>query len=152
MFVYFAGLVTFLKMGTPYIRKHVLNTLESYEYLMINVAVIFLIISVILLFHICFDKGTHFYRALKNYQKLSWSQIISIFVLASLTVCTSVLMFEMDKKYNTPMLNAVFMRAISIIALTTISIFVFREQYSLMQMVGVGFIVFGIYLVHSYKL
>jgi hypothetical protein len=44
------------------------------------------------------------------------------------------LMYEFDKKYNTPLLKSLFIRCLSILTLFATSIFIFKERYNWKQL------------------
>jgi len=88
---------------------------------------------------------------IKNIYALKWTQLCCIFFIAILTVLSSILLYEMDKKFNTPLINAIFMRVGSTIALLFVSIIIFNERYTISQIIGFIFVLFGIYLIGSKK-
>jgi drug/metabolite transporter (DMT)-like permease len=57
----------------------------------------------------------------------------------------------LDKNYNTPLINSVFLRVGSIIALLLVGIFVFEEKYTYKQIAGVLLTLLGIYLIAGDK-
>jgi drug/metabolite transporter (DMT)-like permease len=73
-------------------------------------------------------------------------QIGCIFILAAVAVITTLSIFHLDKHYNTPLLNSVYMQAFGIVMLLVIGIFMFREQYKWNHFVGILVILLGIYI------
>jgi len=65
--------------------------------------------------------------------------------MAVLTVMTGLLIFELDQNYNTPLMNSVFIKSISTIALIFIGMFVFNETYEMHQIFGIFLVILGIY-------
>jgi hypothetical protein len=84
---------------------------------------------------------------IKNFSKLSYSQYACIVILSLLTISSSIFLYELDKNYNTPLLNSVFLRVGGIIALLLVGVFVFEEKYTYTQIAGVLLTLLGIYLI-----
>jgi drug/metabolite transporter (DMT)-like permease len=68
-------------------------------------------------------------------------------ILAIITVVSGLLMFKLDKNYNTPLINSMFMKAMSMIALVCVGVFVFKENYKMHQYIGVFFVLCGMFLI-----
>jgi len=150
MFQYLFGL-TMLKSINPYFRKHILNTLESHDFLFINTLVISIFVFLFFCYKCIFHKTFKVKYMIKNFYKLSYSQYACIIILSLLTVSSSIFLYELDKNYNTPLLNSVFLRVGGIIALLLVGIFVFEEKYTYTQIAGVLLTLFGIYLIAGDK-
>uniref|UniRef100_A0A6C0HCK1 EamA domain-containing protein n=1 Tax=viral metagenome TaxID=1070528 RepID=A0A6C0HCK1_9ZZZZ len=146
MYQYMFGL-SILKSFTPYFRKHVLTTLNSHDLLFINTFFIFSIVFLFFLYKLFFDKSNPLIETFKNYKSLSLTQVVALFVMAFLAVGSSIFVYEFDKKYNTPLINSMFMRTASTISLILVGIFLFEEKYSWKQIAGVFFTIFGVYLI-----
>jgi len=144
MYSIFLGLA-FLNEFRPYFRKYISNSLENHEYFFLNALIIIFIISFYILY-LLLNKKTTFSKFISNIYSLSYTEIICVFILALLAVVTGLLIFELDKNYNTPLINSVFLRAISSISLIFIGIFIFNENYKIHQFIGIFLIIFGIYL------
>ena len=93
-----------------------------------------------------FNKKTTFSKFISNIYSLTYTEISCVFILALLAVVTGLLIFELDKNYNTPLINSVFLRAMSSISLIFIGIFIFKENYKIHQFIGIFLIILGIYL------
>jgi multidrug transporter EmrE-like cation transporter len=52
-----------------------------------------------------------------------------------------------DKHYNTPLLNSIMLKTFGMISLILVSIFVFKEKYTYMQMLGMVLTITGIYMI-----
>lgn len=146
MYQYILGL-TLLKSINPYFRKHILNTLSGHDLLIINTLFIGTIVFIIILYKCFFDKSI--IDTLNNYKKLSFTQIVCLFSLAGLAVVSSLFVFELDKNYNTPLINSLFLKIASVVALGLVSIFIFREKYNWKQIIGMLLAILGVYLVTS---
>lgn len=146
MYHYILGL-TFLKSLNPYFRKHVLGILSGHELLFINTFFISIIVLLFFIYKFLFDKSFH--KTIENYKKLSAGHYTCIFIIAALTVFSAVLLYEFDKSYNTPFLNTIFMKVASVVFLFLVSVFLFKEEYSIKQILGIALTIAGIYLVTS---
>jgi drug/metabolite transporter (DMT)-like permease len=137
-----------LKSVTPYFRKHILGTLTSEEFLLLNSCIIFLIVVLIFIVKILTGKQHETLKEIINhYCKLSYTQVICITIIALLTVCTSLFIYELDKKHNTPLINTILLRFGSVIVLIFVGIFIFGEDYNWIQIVGILFAVLGVFLI-----
>jgi drug/metabolite transporter (DMT)-like permease len=88
---------------------------------------------------------------IRNYKKLKVSQIGCIFIISFLLVASSILLYELDKKYNTPLINTILLKTGSIIVLIVIGVGIFGENYSWSQILGILLTVTGIYLIMQKK-
>jgi multidrug transporter EmrE-like cation transporter len=68
-------------------------------------------------------------------------------MLALLTTISSISMMTFDKHYNTPLLNSIMLKTFGMISLILVSIFVFKEKYTYMQMLGMVLTITGIYMI-----
>jgi drug/metabolite transporter (DMT)-like permease len=62
-------------------------------------------------------------------------------------VGSSLLLYELDKNFNTPLLNFVFLKFASVLSLIFVGIFIFKEKYTWKQILGITLAVLGIYLI-----
>jgi len=94
-----------------------------------------------------FTKKTSCGKIMSNIKTLNGSEIGCILMLALLTVISGLLLFELDKNYNTPLINSMFLKAGSLIALVCVGIFIFRENYKIHQFMGIFLVILGMYLI-----
>jgi len=83
---------------------------------------------------------------------MTLTEIFCILLLSLLTIFSGVIIYELDKNHNNPLLNSLFMKSAGIIAALCIGIFMFEESYKVHQIVGIGLILFGVYLSSSEKI
>jgi len=88
---------------------------------------------------------------MKNIRSLSYSQYACLVILSILTVSSSIFLYDLDKNYNTPLVNSVFLRVGGIVALLLVGIFVFEEKYTYKQIFGIFLTLFGVYLIAGDK-
>jgi len=129
----------------PYFRKHVLMTLDSHELFFINSIVIFTLVIFWGLYKYVFEKTVN--KSIENYKKLSLSQMGAILMICILSIFSTIFVYEFDKYYNTPLINFIFSKFVSVIALIAVGIFIFKEKYSWKQIFGIILAIVGIYFV-----
>ena len=138
--------ITLLGSVRPYFRKHVLNTLDTHDFLFINAFIIAIIIF-------CFFLYTYFFenhiikKTYKNCCDLTVTQMSSLFMIALLTVISSFFIIDIDKNYNTPSLNNIIIKAFSIISLFIVGMIMFNERYNITQTVGIIFCLIGLIII-----
>lgn len=140
----FIGLAA-IKQALPYFRKYISRTLESNEYILLNAIFIFIIVAT----YTFVVQNSTVSRVFDKYANLSLIEIGTMFLLAMVTAFSTMVIFNLDKSQNTPALNSVYLRSIGIIFLMLIGIFIFGESYKPQQLLGIGLIIAGIYLVST---
>jgi drug/metabolite transporter (DMT)-like permease len=89
---------------------------------------------------------------IRNIASLKWTQLCCIFLIAIFTVLSSILLYEMDKKYiNSTMMNVLLLRVGSTLVLLLVGLFLFKERYTWIQIVGFFLVILGIYLIGNKK-
>ncbi len=142
MFHFLIG-ITFLKSFIPYIRKHMLDILESHELLFINTIIYTILVSIVFLYKSKDGKHLH------NYKKMTMTHIICTILIAIITIASTLFAYEFDKKYNTPFLNTMFKMVASVVILFFIGVFFFKEKYTYKHIIGVGFMLSGALLTQA---
>ena len=138
--------LTFLKPLRPYFRKHISDILDHHEYFLLSTMMILFIIFMYIAYLVFISQTTTVGTMLKNISCLNCTEVIAIFVLSCLTVITGLLVFELDKNYNTPLMNEILLKSMSTIAVICVGVFIFKEKYKIHQIFGIGLIIVGIYL------
>ena len=141
MFHFLVG-ITLLKSVRPYFRKHILDTLETHDFLFLNTLLISITVFLYFIFKCCTDKSMK--KTFENYKNMTILQFVCILLLAVMTVFSTILLLEIDKNYSTPLINSMVMKFLSSIMLVIISIFFFKESYSYTQLMGILFTIIGI--------
>ena len=144
MYHLFLGL-SLLQQFRPYFRKHISNTLDPHEYFFLNTSIIMVVILMYIMYLVS-TKNTTIKKLKSNIQSLSFTEVMCIIMLSCLTVASGLLIFELDKNYNTPLINTIFLKSISTIAILGVGIFIFRENYKPHQFFGIFMVVLGIFL------
>jgi drug/metabolite transporter (DMT)-like permease len=136
-----------IKSVMPYLRKHILGTLNSDEYLLLNAFLIVIIVLIIFFVKMIRGKKVESIKTFfNNYKKLTYLQVFLMLCISCFTVLTSLFIYELDKNHNTPLINAILMRFSSLIVLLFVGIFIFNETYTLRQIFGFTLSVIGIFL------
>jgi multidrug transporter EmrE-like cation transporter len=135
----------------PYFRKHVMNTLDPHDFFFVNS--FFISVCVILYFgYIYLFKNEIVKRTYTNCSKLTLSQIGSLILIAFITIASSLLFFHMEKYVNTPFINNIVLKGMSLIMLFLISYFIFDEVYHGGHLLGIGLTLAGITVLFFYPL
>ena len=143
MYGYLIG-TTFLKSMNPYFRKHILNTLNPREYFYLNTIFVFILMTLVFLL---FESEKSIEQMIRNYKKLEYTQLGCIFIISIILVASSLLLYELDKNYNTPLINNILLKTGSIIVLIVVGVGMFGEKYTWKQIIGIMLTFTGIYLV-----
>lgn len=150
MYEYFL-FISFLQQFRPYFRKHISNSLDHHEYLLLNSLCVFFI-SILYLLYLYSIRKIKLSKMVENYSSLTLTEFGCIITLSILTIIYAIFMFEVDKHHNSPLINSLFMKSAGAIALLCVGIFIFEESYKIHQIMGIGLILFGVYLVSSNKI
>ena len=142
MLPYLVG-ITGLGSVRPYFRKHVLNTLEPRDYLFLNSLVISAFIFLYFLYTYIFDNPV-IQRTYKNCCNMTSTQMFALVLLGLFTVVSSLVLFNVEKNFNTPTINHVLLKALSLVALFAVGVFIFKEAYSAYHLLGLGVTITGI--------
>jgi drug/metabolite transporter (DMT)-like permease len=142
---YLLFVIQILKTCNIYFRKHLLYTLDAHEYLFINTFLIACFV-LILSFYKIFYHNYSIKKLFNKVQKLSILQICFLIIIAFITICSSLIFINVDKKHNTPLINRLLSKVLSTILLVMIGVFFFKEKYNLKQYIGIFLTIIGIYL------
>jgi len=141
MYKHIVGL-SLIDICRPYLRKQLLQTLNPLEYMFLNT---FLINAVLIMYfsYIFVNQKQIIDSAVIQYNTLSVKQLCSISFSSVSTVASTIMLLDLDKKYNTPALNNIIIKSSSIVAVFFIGYFFFQETYSMKQIVGIVTMVSG---------
>ena len=137
-----------LKTFSPYLRKNILLTLDPHDYLFLNTFVIFIFTLFYLLYKIFF-KNHDVKEMLTKYNSLTVIQVIFILMMSLVTICSSIIVLNLDKYYNTPLINSMLLKIMSAVLLLFTGIFIFKEKYSYKQIFGLFLAVVGVLLMFN---
>jgi uncharacterized membrane protein len=144
MYHYILGASLF-KSAVPYMRKHVLNTLDSHDLLYLEAFVFFIIVLCIFFYKCIFDK-TNITNTIANYQRLTHKQLLCILSMSLISVIVVYLIFQLDKFHNTPLINYISRVSLTAVSAIIIGIIFFKEKYRIQHIIGILLTIIGIYL------
>ena len=145
MYHYVVG-ITIFDMIKPYFRKHILVNIGHHEYLLLNTVFVLFIISGYFAYEFVFDNK-FLMKSLENYSTLTYSQVGALFVVASLTVGSTTFLLKLDRQYNTPSVNSIIVKSVSLVLLFVIGVVVFQEKYTTKKVIGIIVTITGIILI-----
>lgn len=144
----FLVLTSFLKTFNPYFRKHILNSLESHEYLFLNTFVVSFFVFLYFLYKLIFHNNS-LNKLVDKMYNLSFLQIIYFILIALITVTFSIVIINFDKYYNTPLINSLLSKCLATILLILVGVFIYNEKYNYKQVLGILLIIVGLFLTGS---
>ena len=142
---FFLVLTSFLKTFNPYLRKHILNSLESHEYLFLNTFLVFLFVFIYFLYKLIFHDNS-VDKLLSKINNLSILQVIYFLLIAFITVISSIVIINLDKYHNTPLLNSLLTKGLATILLILVGVFIYKEKYNYKQLFGIFLTIVGLFL------
>ena len=151
MYALFLG-ITMLSQFRPYFRRYISDTLDHHEYFLLSAIMILFVISLYVIHLIHISGQTSFDKLIGNMSKLSYIEMLAVFVLSIFTVISGLLIFELDKNHNTPLMNSIIIQSFSTISVVCVGVIIFEERYKMHQVLGVILIILGIYLASKPKM
>jgi len=140
--------LTALGSVRPYFRKHVLATLDPHDFLFLNAFIIAILIGIYFVFVYFFNHGV-VKKTFKNCASLNYTQVGALLILGIFTIFGTLLLLDADKNYNTPAINSIILKSVSMVALFLVGVFIFEEQYSVKQIIGIALTIAGILVLMS---
>jgi drug/metabolite transporter (DMT)-like permease len=142
---FFIGITSILKTFTPYFRKHILDSLESHEYLFLNTFLVAFFVLLYFLYKFLFhDKSLD--KLIDKIHNLTLLQVIYFLLIAFITVSSSIVIINFDKYYNTPLINSLLIKGLAAILLILVGVFIYKEKYNYKQLFGIFLTIVGIFL------
>lgn len=138
----FVVLTGVLKTFSPYLRKNILLSLDPHDYLFLNTFIIFIFSLVYLIYKIFFENHDIF-SMITKYKSLSVTQVMFALLIGIITIVSSLLVLNLDKYYNTPLINSMLLKLLSAVLLLLTGIFIFNEKYNYKQLLGLFLAVIG---------
>lgn len=131
-----------IKIFTPYVRKYVLIVMDPEECMFLNAIIVLLLCGVYFAYKIGFNdhKLEHTFQ---KYQSMTPMQMLFAFWIGVATVVSSMVVLTMDKHYNTPLMNNMLFKVVSVILLLLIGVIIFKEHYNYQQMLGMIMMILG---------
>jgi len=128
-------------LGTfrPYLRKHITQDINPWEYLFINSIVIGILSFIYCYFH---KK-----EKISNLLSLSATQYCSVVIISSLTILSSLVFLSMEK--NNSLTTSFLWKGVSAVAFVGTGMLLFEEKVTTTQLIGIITIIIGSFLVAS---
>jgi len=142
---FFLFITSFLKTFNPYLRKHILDSLESHEFLFLNTLLVSLFVFSFFLYKILFHDDM-FDKLMNKAINLTFLQIIYFMLIAFITVISSIVIIQFDKEYNTPLINSLLLKGFTAVLLLLVGIFIYKENYNIKQIAGIFLTIIGLFL------
>jgi drug/metabolite transporter (DMT)-like permease len=143
---FFLALTTFLKTFNPYFRKHILDSLETHEYLFLNTFFVALLVFLYFLYKLIFhDK--YFDKLVNKTKNLTILQVIYFIIIAFITISSSIVIINLDKYFNTPFINSILSKGFASILLLLVGIIIYKEKYNIKQIFGIFLTMVGLFLI-----
>ena len=138
-----AGLINSIK---PYCRKHVINSLETHEFMFLNT----IIISILIISYLLYKK-TCINDLYYKYTSLNFTQIASIVLLSMITVFGTLMKLNMDKENNgsSTFMNGLLVKGVTSATIIFIGMAFFNEKYTWKTWLSIFMIAGGIYLIQT---
>jgi len=142
---YFIILSSIFNPFTPYLRKHILASLDPHDYLFINMFIVFIITILYLLFKVYFQNHD-LEMMIKKYKSLTILQICFIVFISIITIISTVTIMHLDKYFNHLILYSILGKILAAILFLLVGIFIFKEKYNYKQIIGLLFVIIGVLL------
>jgi multidrug transporter EmrE-like cation transporter len=138
-----AGLINSVK---PYCRKHLINSLETHEFMFLNT----IIISILIISYLLYKK-TCINDLYYKYTSLTFTQIASIVILSMITVFGTLMKLNMDKENNgsSTFMNGLLVKGVTSATIIFIGMAFFNEKYTWKTWLSIFMIAGGIYLIQT---
>jgi drug/metabolite transporter (DMT)-like permease len=143
-------IIQILKTCNIYFRKHLLDSLETHEYLFINTFLIACFVVFFCIYKILYENFS-FKKLLVKVKNFSFLQIAFLIIIAIVTMSSSFFFINIDKNHNTPLINRLLSKVLSTILLVLVGVFFFKEKYNYKQYIGIFLTIIGIYLTINKK-
>jgi len=147
---FFLALITFLKTFSPYLRKHILDSLESHEFLFLNTFFVSFFVFLYFIYKFLFHD-TFLEEFEKKIRDLTILQVVYFAIIAFITIASSIVIINLDKYFNTPLINSLMTKALAAILLLFVSIFIYQEKYNIKQIFGIFLTLVGLFLISCKK-
>ena len=140
--IHFIVFSEFLKIFTPYVRKGLLINMEPVECLFLNSIVVFILCSIFLSYKVLMNDHS-METTFKKYTTMNYWQMLFALLVGIATILSSMVVLTMDKHYNTPLINNMAFKVISVVLLVLIGVILFNESYNYLQLFGISLVVVG---------
>ena len=138
--------VSIMKSIRPFFKKNVLNSIDEEDFLFLNTFFICLFVVCYFFYNITRrNKRIDF----SKYSKLSTAEMVSMIGVSLFTVISTILILQIDKGAQSSFITSMLTKGFSTIFVIAIGMIVYKEEYSKLQIMGIGLILLGIYFISN---
>lgn len=138
--------VSIMKSIRPFFKKNVLNSIDEEDFLFLNTFFICLFVICYFFYNITRrNKRIDF----SKYSKLSTAEMVSMIGVSLFTVISTILILQIDKGTQSSFITSMLTKGFSTIFVIAIGMIVYKEEYSKLQIMGIGLILLGIYFISN---
>ena len=138
--------ISIMKSLRPFFKKNVLKSdIDEDDFLFLNTFFISLFVVIYFIYNFTKKKKVDF----SKYKKMKPVELGSMIGVSLFTVVSTILVLQMDKGYQTPFINSMLTKGFSTIFVIAIGMIIYKENYNMLQMLGIAFILTGTYLISS---
>lgn len=138
--------ISIMKSLRPFFKKNVLKSeIDEDDFLFLNTFFITLFVIIYFIYNFTKKKKVDFNKY-KNMKPLELGSMIGVSLF---TVISTILVLQMDKGYQTPFINSMLTKGFSTIFVIAIGMIIYKENYNMLQMLGIAFILVGTYLISN---
>jgi drug/metabolite transporter (DMT)-like permease len=138
--------ITMIKSMRPIFRKNVMQTIDSYSFLLLNT--LFIAIFVMMYFIYLNSKNVKFMKVVENCKSLNTVQMVSMMLISFLTISSTILIMNMDQSTLSTTTITV-MKSLSTVILVLLGIFLYKEKYNFTQIYGVILTIIGVVFISN---
>jgi|UniRef100_A0A6C0LVX9 drug/metabolite transporter (DMT)-like permease len=138
--------VSIMKSLRPFFKKNVLKSIDEEDFLFLNTFFICLFVVCYFFYNFTRKKKKIDFSKYKN---LNTTEIVSMMGVSLFTVISTILVLQLDKGEQTPFITSMLTKGFSTIFVIAIGMIVYKENYSKLQIMGIGLILLGIYFISN---
>ena len=138
--------ISIMKSLRPFFKKNVLKSdIDEDDFLFLNTFFISLFVVIYFIYNFTKKKKVDF----SKYKNMKPVELGSMIGVSLFTVISTILVLQMDKGYQTPFINSMLTKGFSTIFVIAIGMIIYKENYNMLQMLGIALILTGTYLISS---
>lgn len=138
--------ISIMKSLRPFFKKNVLKSeIDEDDFLFLNTFFISLFVIIYFIYNFTKKKKVDF----NKYKNMKPIELGSMIGVSLFTVISTILVLQMDKGYQTPFINSMLTKGFSTIFVIAIGMIIYKENYNILQMLGIAFILVGTYLISN---
>ena len=138
--------ISIMKSLRPFFKKNVLKSeIDEDDFLFLNTFFISLFVVIYFIYNFTKKKKID----LNKYKNMKPIEMGSMIGISLFTVISTILVLQMDKGYQTPFINSMLTKGFSTIFVIAIGMIIYKENYNMLQMLGIALILVGTYLISN---